>query len=179
MERDATQVRSTWRTKISIIAPPDKHGNAASRAKTARDRREYPQLLALSHRAGGRETAHHRAHETVSALGVLVVFKSELRTGRRLAEAHGKAATHIVRGERGFILHARAAPGVHADRGEIAGLSFPALGCRNHILRLVSRRIGHGVQLGPGHHPPTRRADIIADRTRRIELHESRQKPSG
>src|SRR5487761_1280099 len=83
-----------------------------------------PRLLAPADRAGWREAAHDRPHETVSMLGTLVVLKSELRTRRRLADAHGKAAAQIVVGVRGFVLHARAAPGVHADRGEIAGLPF-------------------------------------------------------
>src|SRR2546427_10198076 len=112
-------------------------------------------------------------------LGVLAVIKSKLRTRRSLADEHGKAAAQIVLGERSFVLHAPGAPGVHADGGEIAGLSFSAPGCRDHVLRLGARGIGHGIEFCPGHNPPTCGPDIIADRTRSIEFYEPRKNPAG
>src|SRR5437899_12333293 len=93
-------------------------------------------------------------------LDVLVVIKSKLRTRRRLADEHGKAAAQIVLGERSFVLHAPGAPGVHADGGEIAGLSFSAPGCRDHVLRLDARALGHGIEFSAGHNPPTSSPDI-------------------
>src|SRR2546427_12984417 len=111
-------------------------------------------------------------------LGVLAVIKSKRRTRRSLADEHGKAPAEVVLGEGSFALHAPGAPGVHADGGEIAGLSFSAPGCRDHVLRLGARGIGHGIEFCPGHDPPARGPDIIADRTRSIEFYEPRKNPA-
>ena len=40
------------------------------------------------------------------------------------------------------------APGVHAYGSEITGLSFSAPGCRNHVLGLLTSRIGRGIEFG-------------------------------
>ena len=117
-------------------------------------------------------------HQAVSVLGTSVVIKSELRTSRSLADAHGKPAADAVVGERGLVLPALGAPGVDANGGEIARLSFSAFGSRNHILGLLTGGIGNGIELDPGYHPPASGTDIIANRRRRIEFNESRKDPA-
>src|ERR1700739_4636003 len=81
-------------------------------------------LFSLAGWPGWRDAAHHRLHQAVTVLHVFRVIESELGTIGRLSDAQGKPPAHIIVGKRGFVLHPDGAPGVHADRCEIAWLAF-------------------------------------------------------
>src|SRR4029077_4169703 len=90
--------------------------------------------------AGFAEAADDRLRQAIDALFFRAADLAETKlrlTFWSFVKAHGHLTTQFIFDEGGFVARTPGVPGVHAENGKIAGLSFAATRSGDQILRLV------------------------------------------